>query len=392
MKRKIKATVFGLTACLALAFTAVFGCVQVSAAQDSPIFVKRCFRYIIIKEPENEGDVGEAALIDYTEPDNEDERILIVPNHVKYNEIRYKVTTIAPLAFCDAKYIRRVELPEFCERIDLLSFFNCEQLKYITIPEHVSKLSGAFIQGCPSIKEIYVEVQNPNYVYEDGYIFSADKKVLVSAVNPKGDVVIPDEVEEIGLLAFFKSEITSVKFNNSVKKVGDSAFCFCESLREADLGKVKTIVGNPFAYCPELTTLKLSGKNTKYVIKDDILYSASGKKLVCGTCAKGSINLPEEVTTINDSAFLGNENITQVIMPKKLKTIGDSAFCGCNNLKKVRFASLDVAAKEGATKMFADTYYSLTVELPYSEDTEKLEAVTEMIKSSSSDGTIIVTY
>ena len=48
-----------------------------------------------------------------------------------------------------------------------------------------------------------------------------------------------------------------------------------------------------------------------------------------------SVEMPDSVTVIKDSAFWGCRNLETVKLSKKLKTIGPSAFKNCYNLKSI---------------------------------------------------------
>ena len=45
-----------------------------------------------------------------------------------------------------------------------------------------------------------------------------------------------------------------------------------------------------------------------------------------------SIEIPQDVTTINDNAFFGCSNLSTINLPENISTIGDKAFSNCENL------------------------------------------------------------
>ncbi len=53
----------------------------------------------------------------------------------------------------------------------------------------------------------------------------------------------------------------------------------------------------------------------------------------------GTLNLPAQLTEIEDEAFLGNTAITTVVIPKSVERIGARAFSGCSNLIEVYFGN-----------------------------------------------------
>ena len=48
-----------------------------------------------------------------------------------------------------------------------------------------------------------------------------------------------------------------------------------------------------------------------------------------------SIEIPQDVTTINDNAFFGCSNLTAITLPENIATIGDKAFSNCTDLSYI---------------------------------------------------------
>lgn len=55
----------------------------------------------------------------------------------------------------------------------------------------------------------------------------------------------------------------------------------------------------------------------------------------------GVLNLPPQLTEIEEEAFMGNTSITTVVIPKTVQRIGARAFVGCTNLREVYFGRND---------------------------------------------------
>ncbi len=72
----------------------------------------------------------------------------------------------------------------------------------------------------------------------------------------------------------------------------------------------------------------------------------------CNTL-KGSIQLPDTITSIGDNAFYNCKNITKVTIPSNVTSIGKSAFQNCKKLKLVYFKSAKVK-KIGAKAFFSN--------------------------------------
>ncbi|WP_308699389.1 leucine-rich repeat domain-containing protein [Mycoplasma sp. CSL10166] len=103
------------------------------------------------------------------------------------------------------------------------------------------------------------------------------------------------------------------------------------------------------------------GKNafseTKYFEKlinsNDQKLAIINNILIDGKNAKGKVILPENVTTIGESAFSGNTTLASIDMPE-VTTIGDSSFSGNTSLKSVnatKVTTIGDYAFEGNTSL-----------------------------------------
>ncbi len=71
----------------------------------------------------------------------------------------------------------------------------------------------------------------------------------------------------------------------------------------------------------------VDGKYSDYEIKDGGI-TGTNKKLT-------RIEIPDGVTSIDDSAFEDYKNLTEVVVPESVRYIGNSAFSGCVRLEKI---------------------------------------------------------
>ena len=95
-----------------------------------------------------------------------------------------------------------------------------------------------------------------DFVIEDG--------VLEKYVGGGGDVVIPDEVYEIGRSAFYGCrELKSIIIPDSVMRIRGSAFQDCEGLTEITIpARVENVEDWAFQGCTGLTDVTVLGSNT----------------------------------------------------------------------------------------------------------------------------------
>ena len=118
------------------------------------------------------------------------------------------------------------------------------------------------------------------------------------------DIVIPDSVKTIGIIAFGESGLASIKFGNGLELIDASAFQKCNFLTKITVpGNVKTIELYAFQCC----------ENIEEVV------------------------LEEGVQTIGDYAFGQNKKLAKLTIPKSVASIGEGAFCYCGALQTVNY-------------------------------------------------------
>lgn len=171
-----------------------------------------------------------------------------------------------------------------------------------------------------------------------------DKKVTTIAnrafwkTNITG-IEIPDSIISIGYGAFwFCENINSIEVPDSVISIGAYAFAACSNLERVVIGdSVETIGDYVFAVCDKLTSIIVDGNNQHYKSIDGNLYSKDGKTLIRYAIGKTdtSFELPNGVTIIGDTAFVGCKSIVDVTIPDSVTSIGTYALGACPKLTNI---------------------------------------------------------
>ena len=150
------------------------------------------------------------------------------------------------------------------------------------------------------------------------------------------DITIPNSVTTIGEDAFYEcSALTGITIPNSVTTIGDYAFFGCDALTDITIPNSVTTIGKDAFYkCSALTGITVSKDNPVYDSRDNcnaIIETATN------TIIRGCENtvIPNNVTTIGDSAFFGCDALIDVTIPNSVTTIGDGAFRDCSALTNV---------------------------------------------------------
>ena len=124
---------------------------------------------------------------------------------------------------------------------------------------------------------------------------------------------------QYGLLDLLEkgTPIKKVILGEGITGINDTSFRGLDSLKEIEVAE-----GNPY----------LSAR-------DGVLFDRDGTELLYYPPAKNgaSYTVPEGVTVIGDSAFVGNGTLKSIIFPEGLEVVGSSAFSGCARLEEAVF-------------------------------------------------------
>ena len=133
-----------------------------------------------------------------------------------------------------------------------------------------------------------------------------------------------------------------------VQKISDSAFAYCESLKDVKLPKNLTTLGyHAFQRCNGLTSIEIprsltSASSPFYECKNlnDVHFETGTTKVIrtlfSGCTGLEAITLPNTITEIEWSVFSGCSNLSSVQIPDSVTKIDDTAFAYCEGLKDVK--------------------------------------------------------
>lgn len=290
-------------------------------------------------------------------------------------------------AFSGCERLPYVSIPSSVTEIGKWAFDRCPQLKRIdcniknpfAIDETVFELknydydiySTAMLVVPDGTKPTYQETEGwkkfVNIVEEDeigqggkaGDIFKsgllyyrigANNTVVVTPATSEedkyaGDIEIPSQVEFNGKdysvtgisNSAFKgcTELTSVTIPQGITTISPDAFYGCSNLASITIpSTITTINSNAFLGCSNLSSVYITDLaawcniNFANSNANPLSYASlflNNKKIV-------DLEIPNDVTTISNSAFRGLKNILSVKIPGSVISIGKDAFWGCSSL------------------------------------------------------------
>ena len=262
-------------------------------------------------------------------------RLLKAPAELKGEySIRKGVKVIGICAFISCCFLTNINIPNSVTTIGNSAFMKCESLTYITIPSSVVDMIGNPFCRWHGI----LNNKSKAFIYEDNVLFNKDKTTLIAYRAKETNYIIPNGTTRIGDSAFCGCEsLTSIKIPNSVTSIGICSFLLCYSLTRINIpNSVTTIKKGAFWCCNSLTSIN---------IPDSVTTIEKGAFRCCGSLV--NINIPNSITSIGDYAFEECNNLKSIVIPNSVTSIGDSAFSGCSCLTSINIPNSVTCIEKG---------------------------------------------
>ena len=168
------------------------------------------------------------------------------PVYHSENGIMYKGSSVA--AYPQNNKTKDFHIPEGTNGVAGTSYLNgCRYVENVYMPASLTKFNFGLFEFCDSLKNIYVDENNPDFCDIDGILYNKQKTRLVCYPRGKENdvVVLPDGTEELEYCSFYKcNQITGLVIPQSMKNLNGYAFIQCENLREFTFNKdIQSISG-----------------------------------------------------------------------------------------------------------------------------------------------------
>lgn len=179
-------------------------------------------------------------------------------------------------------------------------------IEEVILPESILIIKPDAFNGCSSLKHVNLP-EGLRYIHYEAFGSCALE-----------EVTLPDSLEHLGIRAFgWGSKLNAATIPKN--------FVFEEAVNEV------------FYSCSRFQEFRLKDGDTRYSVKDGVLYSNDGKELIAYPQGKydSEFTVPEEVERIGKAAF-EHASLREVTLPEGLRSIGKSAFAICYNLRAIR--------------------------------------------------------
>ncbi len=269
--------------------------------------------------------------------------------------------------------IKKVVISEGITTIGAYAFEHCSNLTEAILPTTITNICEFAFEGCGKLKDITL----PNNLISIGSHAFNDCTGL-------SEIIIPDNVELIGDRAFkYCTGLKNVTIGNGVKSINIQTFMGCTGLIEVTIGKnINSIEEWAFVGCANLKTV--NNYSSLQIIKGTTDYGDVGfyadtvnwYAQINGSCGADLIYKFDTAIgqlTIGGTGAMDNYTdclqqpwyefrtlIESVVIGENVTSINNNAFYGCENLKTVENYS-GIYVFKGKTDNGYVGYYAQTV-------------------------------
>ena len=327
---------------------------------------------------------------------------LVIPETIHYEGNVIPVVSIADSAFRSTS-ITGCTIPGSVESIGAYAFDYCRSMRYVRLDNSLRQIGEAAFSNCHRLESFII----PSGVKDIA------KRAFDRCLSLRS-LVIPEGVETIGENAFRCCAITSIRIPSTVRRIGlegrncdvffgcweldkikvdrknrvfDSrhgcnaiietatnslisgsnktaipygiseiragAFCYRSRMESVHIpASVSNIEAGAFGYCPGLERISVSRRNRLYDSRDNcnaIIYTGMGTGRLHTACQ--NTRIPDDISSIGRYAYLGQTNLSAMVIPENISFIEDKAFLDCSDL---RFIALPDSMSHIGYKTFSN--------------------------------------
>lgn len=242
------------------------------------------------------------------------------------------VTEIGHSAFYECENLAFISFSDSLKKIDKKAFSNCKKLHKLILPKNIEAIGDSAFLGCDHL--FYIVNNSPLNIKlgekTDGYVAYYAKTLNTEGnkIKYQDDFCFYVDGNNISAIAYLGND-SHVSFPNDFNgmsyTIERKLFYKNENILKVTIPQKVTIIGDSaFLGCRKLREV---------IITAD---SLSISKRAFAYCSKlSNISLSEGVVEIGNYAFSGCSNLSEIKFPESVKVIGSDLFYGCSNLKDV---------------------------------------------------------
>ena len=207
-------------------------------------------------------------------------------------------------------------VPDTVKVICKHTFFLCDRLKKIILPESLEKMENNPFSGCSKLE---LENHSKAYFIQDDVIYNGFKTSVVGTLNKIAS-------DRLILL-------------DGIKTINRNSFWNCKGIKTIVFPKSLIDIGyNPFVGC---SNIRFESHTPRFKVVDDVLYNFDETKIICYPSWKaiGHIKLRDSVITLERGAFSGCDKMTSLDL-HNVNIINKSCFTNCYLLKNLYCSDL----------------------------------------------------
>lgn len=250
------------------------------------------------------------------------------------------ITSIGSRSFRYCNKLEKINIPETTEEIGELAFVSSIRIKNIHIPAATKHIGYEAFNACYYLNSITVDQDNQDYSSDSqACLYNKEQTKLIQIPGwYKGTFKLPASVKELDKeFCFLSARLTSFEVDS------DNEHFSCDTqgaLYSKDFttlykvpapskgsftipGSVKVIAPRAFARCFHITKVLIPESVTE--IKTEAFYS----------CGLTEVELPDNITSLDEGVFKSCHSLAHIILPKNLKHIGEIAFWDCRLLTSI---------------------------------------------------------
>lgn len=239
--------------------------------------------------------------------------------------------------------MRWVKIPGNIKNVPYGAFSDCFNLTHVELEEGVESIGtrtdGRVFLGCP--------IESINFPSTLKYIGNNCFRE-----NCLEEVVLPDNIEEIGEACFSSSKrLRSISFSKGMKEIPNSVCSYSTEIIKVYIPEgIEKIGYGVFNSASMLSHISLPESVTEvepgafsytglvdFTFPKNLTYVSPSMFYECDNLTE--VTVPETIKNIGNKAFWGCGSLRIVSLPEALESLGEQAFYGCSSLEKINIPS-----------------------------------------------------